>query len=68
MTITNEPNPNEADDAPDVEAAGHSATAEEAMDAATDQEGHIEESAYTPTPRLLEEAGYVDDTTSGPED
>jgi len=45
---TYEPDPDDAaDDDLAAERAGQSTTAEEAMDAATDEEGFADESAYT---------------------
>lgn len=53
-----EPDPDDAaDDELAAERAGQSSTAEEAMDAVTDEDGHVEESAYTPTPGLQQEPG-----------
>lgn len=51
MTVTTqEPDPeNEVNVQLDLESAGHSATAEEAMDAVTEEEGFSDESAYTPS-------------------
>lgn len=64
MTATDEPDPvDSANDEIAVGRDGHSATAEEAMDAATDQDGHVEESAYTPTPGLQEEPGSDESKT-----
>jgi hypothetical protein len=46
---TYEPDPDDAaDDELAAELAGQSTTVEEAMDAATDEEGFVDESAYTP--------------------
>jgi hypothetical protein len=46
---TYEPDPDDAaDDELAAERAGQSTTAEEAMDAATDEEGFAHESSYTP--------------------
>ena len=45
---THDHDPTDADDvAPAVELDGQSTTVEEAMDAATDEEGYADESAYT---------------------
>lgn len=57
MTVTYEPDPDDAADDEVAANAGHPATAEEAMDAATGEDGHADESAYTPTPGLLDEPG-----------
>lgn len=60
--ITPDPDPdNAADDELAAERAGQSSTVEEAMDSATDEEGHVEESAYTPTPGLQVEPGAKED-------
>ena len=60
--VTYEPDPDDAaDDDLAAERAGQSATVEEAMDAATEDEGHVEESAYTPTPGLQVEPGAKED-------
>jgi hypothetical protein len=57
-----EPDPDDAaDDELAAERAGQSSTAEEAMDAVTDEDGHSEESAYTPTPGLQQEPGAEED-------
>jgi hypothetical protein len=59
---TYEPDPDDAgDDELAAERAGQSTTVEEAMDAATPEEGHVEESAYTPTPGLQVEPGAKED-------
>jgi hypothetical protein len=49
MTVTDhEPDPDDAaDDDLAAERAGQSTTAEEAMDAATDEQGFADESSYT---------------------
>jgi hypothetical protein len=51
MTVnTHEPDPDDAaDDAFTRERAGQSATAQEAMEAVTDEEGFVDDSAYTPS-------------------
>jgi hypothetical protein len=51
MTIdTYEPDPDDAaDDELVTERVGQPTTAEEAMDAATEEDGFIDESAYTPS-------------------
>jgi hypothetical protein len=68
MTVTHEPDDDyepDPDDAADdelsAERAGHPATVEEAMDAATTEDGRANESAYTPTRGLIEEPGSQED-------
>lgn len=47
---TYEPDPDDAaDDDLAAERAGEATTAEEAMDGATEEEGFVEESSYTPS-------------------
>ena len=62
MSGSHEPDPDDAaDDELATERAGQSSTAEEAMDAVTEENGHVEESAYTPTPGLQQEPGAEED-------
>jgi hypothetical protein len=50
MTVTtHEPDPDDAAAELDAARAGQSTTAEEAMDAVTDEDGFAGESAYTPS-------------------
>jgi hypothetical protein len=56
VTETYEPDPDdEADDDLAAERAGQSTTAEEAMDAVSPEDGHVDESAYTPAHGLEEQ-------------
>ncbi|MBK9739773.1 MAG: CsbD family protein [Actinobacteria bacterium] len=56
MATTHEPDPDDAaDDELAAERAGQSTTVEEAMDAATDEEGFVDESAYTPSAGMLDD-------------
>jgi hypothetical protein len=59
MTVTDhEPDPDDAaDDDLAAERAGQSTTAEEAMDAATNEEGFADESSYTPSTDTKDEDG-----------
>jgi hypothetical protein len=59
MTVADhEPDPDDAaDDDLAAERAGQSTTAEEAMDAATAEEGFAEESSYTPSADTRDEDG-----------
>ena len=62
---TYEPDPDvAADDELAAERLGQSTTAEEAMDAATHEEGFADESAYTPSTGDQNEAGAKDAHTS----
>jgi hypothetical protein len=51
VTTAYEPDPDDAaDDQLSAEIARQSTTSEEAMDAVTAEDGHVDESAYGPTP------------------
>jgi hypothetical protein len=61
MTETYERDPDDAADDELAERTGHPATAEEAMDDATGEDGHPAESGYTPNPGLIDEPGTEED-------
>jgi hypothetical protein len=62
MTVTYEPDPDDAaDDDLAAELAGQSTTVEEAMDAVSEEDGHVDESAYTPAAGLDEELSAKED-------